>query len=202
MERDTWTQKADFPGTARNSAVAMAVDEKGYLGTGYDGTNYLNDFWEFNPTTNTWAQKADFPGSGRYGAYVCCGQNNGEYVDDFWKFDPSTESWTQLRDISDSSDEDYDDDYTITRTNGVAFVIDGAAYLTCGESGSLRSDTWKYYPATDLWENVAKFKGTARTATASFSSGEKGFVVSGKSGTTQFDDIWEFHPNEYDDDEY
>ena len=103
---------------------------------------------------------------------------------------------------SDSSDEDYDDDYTITRTNGVAFVIDGAAYLTCGESGSLRSDTWKYYPATDLWENVAKFKGTARTATASFSSGEKGFVVSGKSGTTQFDDIWEFHPNEYDDDEY
>ena len=31
MERDTWTQKADFPGTARNSAVAMAVDEKGYL---------------------------------------------------------------------------------------------------------------------------------------------------------------------------
>ena len=49
---------------------------------------------------------------------------------------------------------------------------------------------------------LAKFKGTARTATASFSSGEKGFVVSGKSGTTQFDDIWEFHPNEYDDDEY
>jgi len=49
---------------------------------------------------------------------------------------------------------------------------------------------------------VAKFKGTARTATASFSSGEKGFVVSGKSGTTQFDDIWELHPNEYDDDEY
>ena len=32
MERDTWTQKADFPGTARNSAVAMAVDEKGLLG--------------------------------------------------------------------------------------------------------------------------------------------------------------------------
>ena len=152
----------------------MAVDEKGYLGTGYDGTNYLNDFWEFNPTTNTWAQKADFPGSGRYGAvafgvngkayigcgydgnylkdfyafnpvanswtqtisiggtkrqgatsfvingiaYVCCGQNNGEYVDDFWKFDPSTESWTQLRDISDSSDEDYDDDYTITYERG------------------------------------------------------------------------------------
>ena len=73
--------------------------------------------------------------------------NNGEYVDDFWMFDPSTESWTQLRDIADTSDDDYDDDYNIARMNGVAFVIDGAVYLTCGESGSLRSDTWKYYPA-------------------------------------------------------
>lgn len=207
---NTWAQKADFPGSGRYGAVAFGVNGKAYIGCGYDG-NYLKDFYAFNPAANSWTQTISIGGTKRQGAtsfvingiaYVCCGQNNGEYVDDFWKFDPSTESWTQLRDISDSSDEDYDDDYTITRTNGVAFVIDGAAYLTCGESGSLRSDTWKYYPATDLWENVAKFKGTARTATASFSSGEKGFVVSGKSGTTQFDDIWELHPNEYDDDEY
>lgn len=205
-----WYRVSDMDGLARNYASSFTIGNKGYLICGYDG-NYLKDFYAFNPVANSWTQTISIGGTKRQGAtsfvingiaYVCCGQNNGEYVDDFWKFDPSTESWTQLRDISDSSDEDYDDDYTITRTNGVAFVIDGAAYLTCGENGSLRSDTWKYYPATDLWENVAKFKGTARTATASFSSGEKGFVVSGKSGTTQFDDIWELHPNEYDDDEY
>ena len=161
----------------RNSAVAMAVDEKGYLGTGYDGTNYLNDFWEFNrpplmwaiergfpasgpiwpwpwangvsrcgydgnylkdfyafnPAANSWTQTIGIGGTKRQGAtsfvingiaYVCCGQNNGEYVDDFWKFDPSTESWTQLGISSVLGREDYDDDYTITRTNGVAFVID------------------------------------------------------------------------------
>ena len=135
-------------------------------------------------------------------AYVCCGVNNGEYVDDFWMFDPSTESWTQLRDIADTSDDDYDDDYNIARMNGVAFVIDGAVYLTCGESGSLRSDTWKYYPATDLWENVAKFKGTARTVAVGFSNGERGFVATGKSSTYRFDDVWELHPYEYDDDDY
>ena len=86
--------------------------------------------------------------------------------------------------------------------NASAFVIDGAVYLTCGESGGIRSDTWKYYPTTDLWENVAKFKGSARTVAASFSNGERGFVVTGKSSTYRFDDIWELHPYEYDDDDY
>ena len=258
MEQDFWTQKASMPGTARNSAVAFTVNGKGYLGTGYDGENYLKDFWEYDPTSNQWTQQADYPGSGRYGAvafgvgnkgyrgcgydgnylkdfyafnpasnsweqivsiggskrmgatsfvidnvaYVLCGQNNGEYVDDFWKYDAQSGQWSQLRDIADTSDDDYDDEYSIVRTNGVAFVIDGAAYLSCGESGSVRSDSWKYYPTTDLWENVAKFKGTARTATVSFSNGERGYVTTGKSSTYRFDDIWELHPYEYDDDEY
>lgn len=207
---NTWEQKADFPGSARYGAVGFGVAGKGYIGCGYDG-NYLKDFYSFNPSTNAWEQIISIGGSKRTGAtsfvindeaYVCCGLNNGDYVNDFWKYNPSTGLWTQLRDISDTSDDDYDDDYNIVRTNGVAFVIDGAAYIACGESGSVRSDTWKYSPATDLWENVAKFKGTARTSTASFSSGERGFIVSGKSSTLCFDDIWELHPYEYDDDDY
>ena len=207
---NSWSQKADFPGSARYGAVAFGVSGKGYIGGGYDG-NYLKDFFAFNPSTNSWEQIISIGGTKRRGAtsfvidniaYICCGQNNGTYVDDFWKFDPQSGAWTQLRDIADTSDDDYDDDYSITRTNGVAFVIDGNAYLTSGESGGIRSDTWRYNPVTDLWENVAKFKGTARTATASFSNGEKGFVVSGKSSTIFFDDIWELHPYEYDDDEY
>ncbi|MDD3064498.1 MAG: kelch repeat-containing protein [Massilibacteroides sp.] len=258
MDQDFWTQKATFPGAARHSAVAFALNEKGYLGTGYNGETKFNDFWEYNPETNVWFEKTSYPGLARYGAvafsvggkgyigcgyngnylkdfyafspetnsweqivsiggskrqdatafviddvaYVCCGQNNGDYIDDFWKYDPSTAKWEQLRDIADTSDDSYDDDYNIVRTMGVAFVIDGAAYLTCGESGSVRSDSWKYYPETDLWENVAKFKGTARTATAVFSNGSRGYVVTGKSQNYRFDDIWELHPYEYDEDDY
>lgn len=53
MDLDFWTQKATFPGAVRNSAVARTSDGKGYLGTGYDGKNYLNDFWEYDPTANS-----------------------------------------------------------------------------------------------------------------------------------------------------
>lgn len=258
MDLDSWTKKADFPGTARNSAVAFTANGKGYFGTGYDGENYLNDFWEYDPATNEWTEVAPFPGSARSEAiafdingkgyvgcgfdgnhlkdfyafnpatntweqiisiggskrrgatvfviddeaYVCGGQNNNEYISDFWKYSPRTGTWTQLRDIANKSDDDYDDEYMIVRSYGVSFVIDGCAYFTCGESGGVRSDSWKYYPATDLWENVAKFKGTSRTAPTSFSNGSRGFVVGGRSNTYRFDDIWELHPYEYDDEDY
>ncbi len=33
-----WTQKADFPGNARVAAVGFSIGNKGYIGTGYDGT--------------------------------------------------------------------------------------------------------------------------------------------------------------------
>ena len=32
---NTWTQKADFGGTARHSAVGFSIGSKGYIGTGW-----------------------------------------------------------------------------------------------------------------------------------------------------------------------
>ena len=66
---------------------------------------------------------------------------------DFWKFDGS--NWTQLRDIADTdSDNDYDDDYAITRSEAVSFVIGGRGFVATGirNSTSLSSDYWLYDP--------------------------------------------------------
>ena len=162
---NAWSSKKDYPGSARNDAIAFGLSDKGYLGSGYDG-NYLKDFYCYDPQTDTWEQIVSLGGSKRRGAacfvindiaYVCSGFNNGEYVKDFWKYDPSQKRWIQLRDITDTSDATYDNKYnSITRIYGVAFVIDGQAYLTCGGAPDLRSNTWKYSPTNDLWEEVAK----------------------------------------------
>lgn len=138
---NAWSSKKDYPGSARNDAIAFGLSDKGYLGSGYDG-NYLKDFYCYDPQTDTWEQIVSLGGSKRRGAacfvindiaYVCAGFNNGEYVKDFWKYDPSQKRWIQLRDITDTSDATYDNKYnSITRIYGVAFVIDGQAYLTCG----------------------------------------------------------------------
>lgn len=128
----------DFKGGARYYALGFGIDNYGYVGTGYND-NYLKDFYRFDPTAaagSQWTIVNGFGGQKRQGAtafvingkaYVCGGQNNNSDVSDFWRFDPSAATpWTQLRDIANTSDDDYDDDYTsIVRSYGVSFVIDG-----------------------------------------------------------------------------
>ena len=48
---DTWTQRADFGGTARSGAVGFSIGSKGYIGMGWDIDGYLRkDFWEYEPS--------------------------------------------------------------------------------------------------------------------------------------------------------
>jgi len=212
-----WTQKADFGGSARYCALSFAIDNYGYVGTGYDD-NYLKDFYRYDPSSDKWVimdgttGMNGFSGSKRRSgtsfvidniAYVCCGQGNGTYVYDFWKFDPKTGAWSQLRDIADTNDdEDYDDDYAgILREKAISFVIDGKGYLVTGASGSIKTDYWIYDPATDLWsgdsdDDYTAFEGSARYSAVGFSTGTKGFVVTGGSSSLYYDDMWELLPYE------
>jgi N-acetylneuraminic acid mutarotase len=75
---DTWTQKGDFPGGARNSATGFSIGSMGYLGTGLDiNGHYLSDFWQYNPTSDSWTRKSDFGGGGRFAAAAFSGANQG-----------------------------------------------------------------------------------------------------------------------------
>ncbi|MDB5119040.1 MAG: type sorting protein [Sphingobacteriales bacterium] len=98
-----WIKKADFPGVGRTNAVGFAVGDKGYIGTGRrygaNGSEFLKDFWEYNPESDQWLQQADFSVStnGAFGAgtknkgYIKPGESDRNTRDntDFWEFDPS-----------------------------------------------------------------------------------------------------------------
>ena len=177
----------------------------------------MKDFYRFDPTAaagSQWTIVNGFGGQKRQGgtafvidgkAYVCGGQNNNSDVSDFWRFDPSAATpWTQLRDIANTSGDDYDDDYTsIVRSYGVSFVIDGKAYLTLGSTagGSYYSNYWIYDPETDLWEgdDLTAFEGSTRIHAVCFSTGIRGIIATGGSGSSSyFDDTWELKPYEYE----
>lgn len=200
-----WTEKATFRGSARYGAVAFSLNGVGYLGTGYDG-NYLKDFYKYNPNTDTWDESVSIMGSKRAfansfiidnKAYVVCGMNNGSYVTDFWVFDPATSSWEAKAHITNKTDEKFDDDYkTINRLNAVSLVINGKAYIAVGEAGSLVKNTWEYNPITDRWTERTAFEGTARSAAVAFAINNRGFVLTGRSSSYYFDDMWEFKPND------
>ena len=113
---------------------------------------------------------------------------------------------------NDDYDDDYDDDYnSITRTYGCAFVIDGQAYITLGQTSgsSLRNNYWIYDPNTDLWRSsdteddfdYTPFEGSARTKAICFSTGKRGIITTGGSSGYYYDDTWELHPYEWEEDD-
>src|SRR5207247_1299517 len=96
---NTWTEKADFGGTAIYRATGFCIGNKGYIGTGVDdGSSDVKDFWEYDPATNTWTQKADFGGTARDEAvgfsidgkgYIGTGESlSGTFYKDFWEYTP------------------------------------------------------------------------------------------------------------------
>ena len=200
---NTWTQKADFAGSARYSAVGFQVGGKAYFGTGYDN-NFLKDFYQYDGNSDTWTQVNGFSGNKRRNAsvfvidnkaYLVAGINNGAYQVDFWMFDPSTDTWTKKRDIDQDKDDDesYNDDYVIVRSNASAFSMNGLGYLACGESSKT---IWEYNPSTDVWQEKTALEGSGRTDAIGFSINERGFVLLGRSGSSYYDDVWEFKPQD------
>lgn len=202
-DTDTWTQKADFGGTARYGAIGFSVNGHGYIGTGYDGSE-KKDFWKYDATNDTWEQIFGFSGEKRQNgsvfvinnvAYIGLGIHNGSNETDFFSFNGS--EWKKLNDLEDYNDDDED----IYLSSSVGFSINGKGYFATGLSSSVTNECWVYEPSSDTWDKVPNFEGTARRDASAFTFENKAFVMMGRSSSYYFDDIWEFRPNELQDDD-
>lgn len=192
---------------ARRDAVSFTLKGKGYVATGDDG-GALKDVWQYDPLSNQWTEKQSFGGSKRSEAvafvigdkaYVATGTNNAEYKSDFWVYDADADNWTKKRDIANLSDEDYDNDYDVVRSNAVAFVMNNKGYIATGSKGGLSAQTWEYDAVADTWLKKRDFEGVARTAAVAFTLGGKGYVLAGRTSSLPLDDMYMFDPlAEYD----
>lgn len=170
---DTWTRKADFPGTQRHYPNSFAISGFGYLFGGEDTTNGTNnDLWQYNPATNSWLQKASLPGPPRCAA-ITFELNNKGYViggaeifgvlhNDVWEYDPVTDSWTQKNNMP-----------CTYRAWGVGFSIGSKGYAGLGTTYSIwLRDWWEYEPTTDTW--------TIKDSLVSSVSDAGSFVLNGR----------------------
>jgi len=222
---DSWEEIAPLPETAkgRRAAVAFALKvgdiEYGYVGCGYDGENYLLDFWRYDPVHDEWTQEESV-GTKKAGAaafvidnraYICNGESAsaaGKSVE-FLMFDPNAapeKRWTNLRTMANSNpDEDYDDDYGgLARSFGVAYVAwtqEMGGQLRGHIAGGNTATNWEYNHVEDLWTQRTTFYNNNRSSVQregmisfSFPTG-RGYVGLGRSGVTYYDDMWEFVPS-------
>jgi len=202
-----WTAKKDFEGGKRYSAISFYVDGKGYAGTGYDKKTNKTDFYQYDTENDTWIKKADVAGLElrrdamsfvlNNEAYVVGGVGNS-FVEEFVKYDVTNNKWITLRNIVDTPNESYDDDYTsIARYNGVAFTINGKAYVSIGNGVDPKS-TWEFDPTTDLWKEKTSFDGDPRTGAITFTLKDVTYVgLGGNAGSSKsYYDMWTFKPND------
>jgi len=208
---DTWTQLQSLrdtitkeAGIARNYGSGFAIDGKGYIGLGFDGTNYLRDFWQYDPEINAWHRKADFPGLPRIGAvgfalngigYFGTGindQNNA--LNDFYEYDPVSDTWSQSTTILGEK-----------RYNSSVFIYNNEAYVVGGVSNGVTETQFdKFNPTTKAWTALSelknmpdqgfddKYENLAREYPCVFVIGDTGYMTCGQRNNTLLSDTWEY----------
>jgi len=221
-----WTQKTSPGGAfnARENATGFSISNKLYVGTGYDGTNHLNDFWEYDPSTDVWSQKADLEDNSvspavnksRQGAvgftisgkgYITTGYDGTNHLNDTYEYDPLANNWTKKANFA-----------GIARAYAVGFTISTKGYVGTGGTGDLGglSDFWEYDPLTDTWTQKANLAipdiifptPVPRQRAMGFSVSGKGYIGLGRvsdqgncgsffpcsHNITHYQDLFEYDP--------
>ncbi|MDJ1501381.1 galactose oxidase [Xanthocytophaga agilis] len=195
-----WKNIASFPGVPRSGAVAFSAGGFGYVGLGYNNdteTDYLKDFYKYDPTNDTWTKlSSEFLGDARQYAvafvindiaYVGTGVNDN-YLQDFYKYEPSKDKWTAIRAFGGSK-----------RYGATAFTLNGKGYVGFGNNnGVLQKNIYEYDPEQDTWTKKDQLTDesdvTARSQAGAFVINNKAYIFMGLSGSTQLGDIWEYEP--------
>ncbi|HXH20195.1 MAG TPA: T9SS type A sorting domain-containing protein, partial [Chitinophagales bacterium] len=191
----TWIRKSDFPGTARMTAASFSMGDKGYVGTGCNGSGNISDFWEYNALNDQWTQKADFTGAARCEAvgvsagdkgYIGTGETDSSLTNDLFEYIPANDTWVQKTSLP-----------AANRHKAVAFKIGTKIYAGTGTDGlSYYKDFWEYDPVSDTWSQKADFAGNPRISATGFGIGNKGYLGLGFGTNGEYrQDFFEYDPN-------
>jgi N-acetylneuraminic acid mutarotase len=191
-----WTQLADFPGPPRSEAAAFSIGNYGYIGTGWDGINRFNDFYQYDVVNKRWSRKADYEGGTRYDAVGFSVKGKGYIgtgfsiyaLSDFYQYDPDADKWARTpgTDLNFSK-----------RRGAVAVVYNDKAYIVTGSNnGTMVRDFWEFDPTqTAPWKPLANITNTdpgtfddgytdiEREYATAFVNNGKVYLVTGQNGS-------------------
>jgi N-acetylneuraminic acid mutarotase len=190
-ETQSWTQKADFIGTARKQAVSFAINSFGYVGTGQDATGLKKDFYKYDPLLNLWTQLNDFAGTARRqavgfsmdgNAFVGTG-DDGVLKDDFWMYASLTDTWIQKANFPGTP-----------RAGATGWATFPTAFIATGEdiNFEFKKDVWEYNYYLNSWVQVADLMGPARKNAISFVINGIGYLGTGYNGDF-LDDFYAYY---------
>jgi N-acetylneuraminic acid mutarotase len=193
-----WIERSNFEGVARSNAVAFTIKDTAYVGTGFDGTKRLKDFWKYDPVLNFWTQRADFPGTARNEAmgfgidtmgYIGTGYDGSTMYKDFYEYHPYKNVWIQKANFGFGTPDSI---HATARYGGTAFSINNKGYAGTGFDGNNKKDIWQYNPTLDKWIQIVSMGGEKRVNATSFVIGNKGYITTGINNGIYLNDTWEY----------
>ncbi len=205
-----WIPRGDADAPLRTQPASFTIGNTAYVGTGYDGTNRLQDFWSIDTIAGTplltWNQVAKFPGTPRSAAagfavngkgYVTTGTDGNNRLKDTWEFNPVTNQWVQKRDFGDTTGSNVVlNNYPGTARYGAsAFSIGGKGYVTSGYDGNYQKDLFEYNPTNDTWVRKQSLGGKGRYLSTVWVYNGLAYVVSGLGSSGNLNDLWAYNPS-------
>lgn len=147
------------PDRSAHSLVANTLTHTLMMFGGFDGTNALNDVWEYDLGTLQWTPHGIYgtSPSPRYGHSMAFDPGTGgasgrfyvfggsPFRNDLWEFDPYTDTWTQRTPASPPPG----------RRKAAMTYLSGQGELVLfgglSSGGAVRNDTWSYDPGSNVW---------------------------------------------------
>ena len=166
LSNDSWFPIAALPVNKERQYASGFSNEltKGYVFGGYNGTQFLNDLWEYNAATNSWMELNSLSGVGRSGCahfvmndtvYIMGGKTaQNTVINEVWAYSFNSNSWTQKNSFP------FENLWrsTATSKNGKGYLIFGR-----DENNYFHNELYEYDPAQDSWIQISSFPSLGRS---------------------------------------
>jgi N-acetylneuraminic acid mutarotase len=191
----SWDVGSELNGLPRSGAVSFVIDNKAYIGGGYnyDNDKRIVDFWVYDPDKKNWTQVDNFPGTARNAAvafvlngkgYVGTGYDGTNYLGDFYQFDPTQAAgsqWTKIANFGGTA-----------RYGCYSFTVGNRAFVGSGYDGSAQKDLWEYIPGEDTWQARTGISGGKRVNAFSFVIDQTAYVGGGSNNGSYQRDFFKY----------
>ena len=222
---NSWTQKADYPGTPFHYGTSFSYQNEGYIG-------YDFEFYKFSPVTNSYSQLQSpaiplhWNKSIPYNDIIVLLDYTNMYL-----YNPVIDSWSILSDFSgfkkevilernnkmyalgyynynkwmvsvwDEANQFWDTlsffPDSIHKSHLCGFELNGDFYFSMGAESDFGTgkSNWKYDFDQGTWEQLKDFKGAGRRYYSTFEVENKGYIFGGTNGINM-NNLWQFVPED------
>jgi N-acetylneuraminic acid mutarotase len=195
LSNDEWFPISSLPeNEGRQYATGFSSNGKGYVFGGYNGMEFLNDLWCYDPNTDSWSEKSSLPAVGRSGCskfiindtvYIIGGKTSTQFaIGEIWCYVPTSDVWLQKPDFPFGP-----------RWRASAAEFGNTGYLIFGRdyNNNFHNEFYSYSSIDNSWTQIDAFPTNGRSHAVMCTMNSEFYVGFGiDSLNNSFNDLWRY----------